>query len=175
MSRHSAEGSGRNSHVSIWKRATGRENRKCLKFGEGKSVTGVEWGIECWETGPQGDDEEPSLGASAVVRTLAYFRWEAIGWFWKQWYNILCVLKASLSLPCRDQSTEHKGRSRKTIWGLLQKFMFGGLNNNPLPNIHVLMHEICECYSMWQKRLCKCEVKDVEIWKWLWIIWVGPA
>lgn len=35
--------------------------------------------------------------------------------------------------------------------------------NSP-SNIHVLMHETCDYYSMWQKRLYRCnEVKDVEI------------
>lgn len=38
------------------------------------SVAEVEWGIECWEAGPLGDDKEPSsFGALATVRTLAYF------------------------------------------------------------------------------------------------------
>lgn len=30
----------------------------CLKFGEGKSVSGVELGIECWGPGPLGDDKD---------------------------------------------------------------------------------------------------------------------
>ena len=55
---HSVEGSGGNNHASTWKRIFGSENRMCLKFGEGKSVSGVELGIECWGPGPLGDDKD---------------------------------------------------------------------------------------------------------------------
>ena len=45
----------------------------------------------------------------------------------------------------------------------------------PLPNdVHALILRTCEYYLMWQKILCWCDwVKNLEIGRLSWIIWVG--
>lgn len=53
--------------------------------------------------------------------------------------------------------------------------MYGRLHNAPHKDIHVLMPGTCECYQIWQG-LCQCDkLKDLEMEKLSYIIWMKPT
>lgn len=84
MSRHSTEGSGGNNHASIWEIILGRKKQEVSQVWRGQECDWNRVWNRSWGLGPLGDDKEPTFMASAMVRTLANFRWDAIGGFWKQ-------------------------------------------------------------------------------------------